>query len=144
MALSKAKRMTERKKTVLITGGTDGLGRAATLLLAEKGYVVFAAGRSSEKRQALDRLAHDKQIPIRTLEMDVTDNLSVEIGVEFVLEKGGGIDVLINNAGVGYMAVVEELRLEDLRKQFDTNLFGVLRVTQAVLCTCGRGGTDAS
>jgi NAD(P)-dependent dehydrogenase (short-subunit alcohol dehydrogenase family) len=50
-----------------------------------------------------------------------------------VLEKGGGIDVLINNAGVGYMAVVEELRLEDLRKQFETNLFGVLRVTQAVL-----------
>jgi len=133
MALSKEKRMTERKKTVLITGGTDGLGRATTLLLAQKGYVVFAAGRSSEKRQELDRLAHDKNLPVRTLEMDVTDNLSVEIGVEFVLEKGGRIDVLINNAGVGYLAVVEELRLEDLRKQFETNLFGVLRVTQAVL-----------
>src|SRR5215472_1798642 len=133
MALSKEKRMTERKKTVLITGGTDGLGRATTLLLARKGYVVFAAGRSSEKRQELDRLAHDKNLSIRTLEMDVTDNLSVEIGVEFVLEKGGRIDVLINNAGVGYLAVVEELRLEDLRKQFETNLFGVLRVTQAVL-----------
>ena len=80
MALSKEKRMTEGKKTVLITGGTDGLGRATTLLLARKGYVVFAAGRSSEKRQELDRLAHDKNLPIRTLEMDVTDNLSVEIG----------------------------------------------------------------
>jgi len=125
--------MTEAKKTVLITGGTDGLGRAATLLLARKGYAVFAAGRSSEKRQELDRLAHEETIPVRTLEMDVTDNLSVEIGVEFVLEKGGGIDVLINNAGIGYMAVLEELRLEDLRKQFETNLFGVLRVTQAVL-----------
>src|SRR6516225_4268933 len=133
MALSKEKRMTERKKTVLITGGTDGLGRATTLLLAQKGYVVFAAGRSSEKRQELDRLAHEKNLSIRTLEMDVTDNLSVEIGVEFVLEKGGRIDVLINNAGVGYLAVVEELRLEDLRKQFETNLFGVLRVTQVVL-----------
>jgi len=125
--------MAEHKKTVLITGGTDGLGRAATLLLARKGYAVFAAGRSPEKRQELDRLAHGEKIPVRTLEMDVTDNLSVEIGVEFVLEKGGAIDVLINNAGVGYMAVVEELRLEDLRKQFETNLFGVLRVTQAVL-----------
>ena len=125
--------MAEHKKTVLITGGTDGLGRAATLLLARKGYAVFAAGRSPEKRQELDRLAHGEKIPVRTLEMDVTDNLSVEIGVEFVLEKGGAIDVLINNAGVGYMAVVEELRLEDMRKQFETNLFGVLRVTQAVL-----------
>jgi len=125
--------MAEHKKTVLITGGTDGLGRAATLLLARKGYVVFAAGRSPEKRQELEGLAHNEKIPVRTLEMDVTDNLSVEIGVEFVLEKGGAIDVLINNAGVGYMAVVEELRLEDMRKQFETNLFGVLRVTQAVL-----------
>src|SRR6516165_573557 len=116
MAFLREDRMAEAKKTVLITGGTDGLGRAATLLLARKGYVVFAAGRSSEKRQELDRLAHNEKIPVRTLEMDVTDNLSVEIGVEFVLEKGGGIDVLINNAGVGYMAVVEELRLEDMRK----------------------------
>ena len=125
--------MAEHKKTVLITGGTDGLGRAATLLLARNGYVVFAAGRSAEKRQQLDRIAEEEKIPVRTLEMDVTDNLSVEIGVEFVLEKGGAIDVLINNAGIGYLAVVEELRLEDLRKQFETNLFGVLRVTQAVL-----------
>ena len=125
--------MARQKKTALITGGTDGLGRATSLLLARRGYVVFAAGRSSEKRQELDRLAQDERIPIHTLEMDVTNDPSVEIGVEFVLEKGGGIDVLINNAGVGYMAVVEELRLEDLRKQFDTNLFGVLRVTQAVL-----------
>lgn len=125
--------MAEHRKTVLITGGTDGLGRATTLLLARKGYVVFAAGRSAEKRQELDRIAHEEKIPIRTLEMDVTDNLSVEIGVEFAIEKGGAIDVLINNAGIGYMAVVEELRMEDLRKQFETNLFGVLRVTQALL-----------
>lgn len=125
--------MAEFKKTVLITGGTDGLGRAATLHLARKGYLVFAAGRSAEKRQELDRIAHEEKIPIRTVEMDVTDNLSVEIGVEFAIEKAGAIDVLINNAGVGYMAVVEELRLDDLRKQLETNLFGVLRVTQAVL-----------
>jgi NAD(P)-dependent dehydrogenase (short-subunit alcohol dehydrogenase family) len=65
--------------------------------------------------------------------MDVTDSASVQLAVERVLEKGGGIDVLINNAGVGYMAVLEELRLEDLRQQFEVNLFGVLRVTQAVL-----------
>jgi NAD(P)-dependent dehydrogenase (short-subunit alcohol dehydrogenase family) len=133
MALSREKRMAEKKRTVLITGGTDGLGRAATLLLARRGYLVFAAGRSPQKREELDRIAHKEKIPIRTLEMDVCDNLSVEIAIELVLEKGDGIDVLINNAGVGYMAVVEELRMEDLRKQFETNLFGVLRVTQAVL-----------
>jgi len=125
--------MTQTKQIVLITGGTDGLGKAAALLLARRGYVVFAAGRSAERREALDRIAHEEHIPIRTLEMDVCDHASVQIAVELVLEKGGGIDVLINNAGVGYMAVVEELRVSDFRRQFETNVFGLVSVTQAVL-----------
>lgn len=125
--------MSQTKGTVLITGGTDGLGKATALLLARRGYSVFAAGRSAEKREELERLAQQEHLAIHTLEMDVCDSASVQIGVELVLEKGTGIDVLINNAGVGYLAVIEELRMEDLRKQFDVNLFGVLRVTQAVL-----------
>jgi NAD(P)-dependent dehydrogenase (short-subunit alcohol dehydrogenase family) len=125
--------MTQAKQTVLITGGTDGLGKAAALLLAQRGYAVFAAGRSAQKREELDRLAHQEHLSIRTLEMDVCDHASVQIAVELVIEKGGGIDVLINNAGIGYMGVVEELRMADVRQQFETNLFGVLSVTQAVL-----------
>jgi NAD(P)-dependent dehydrogenase (short-subunit alcohol dehydrogenase family) len=124
--------MPQVKQNVLITGGTDGLGKAAAVLLARKGYVVFAAGRSAQKREELARLAHEEHIPIHTLEMDVCDHASIQIGVEVVLEKGG-IDALINNAGVGYMGVVEELRLSDFRRQFETNFFGVIGVTQAVL-----------
>ncbi len=125
--------MSGAQQTVLITGGTDGLGKAAALLLAERGYRVFAAGRSPEKRQELDRVAAEKKLPIETLSLDVCDDASVQSAVTAVLQKTGAIDVLINNAGVGYMAVVEDLRLADLRQQFETNLFGVLRVTQAVL-----------
>jgi NAD(P)-dependent dehydrogenase (short-subunit alcohol dehydrogenase family) len=125
--------MTEKKPTVLITGGTDGLGKAAALLLARRGCFVFAAGRSPSKREELDRLAQEERLRIRTLEMDVTSDASVHSGVEFVLENGGGVDVLVNNAGAGFMAVVEELRLADFRRQFEVNLFGVVRVTQAVL-----------
>ena len=125
--------MTQSKQIVLITGGTDGLGKAAALLLGRKGYLVYSAGRSARKREELERLAHEEHLGIRTLEMDVCDNASVQIGVELVLEQAGGIDVLINNAGVGYMAVVEELRVSDFQRQFETNLFGVLRVTKAVL-----------
>jgi NAD(P)-dependent dehydrogenase (short-subunit alcohol dehydrogenase family) len=120
-------------QTVLITGGTDGLGRAAALLLAEKGYRVFAAGRAPEKRADLQAAAIQRGLPIETVEMDVCDDGSVQAAVKSVLEKSGSIDVLINNAGVGYMAVVEELKLQDLYKQFETNVFGVLRVTQVVL-----------
>jgi NAD(P)-dependent dehydrogenase (short-subunit alcohol dehydrogenase family) len=125
--------MPDKNSVVLITGGTDGLGKAAALLLARRGYRVFAAGRSASKRQELDRIAHEERLPLHTLEMDVTDNASVQIGVELVLEKGGAIDVLLNNAGMGYLAVVEELRLEDFRRQYEVNVFGVVRVTQAVL-----------
>jgi NAD(P)-dependent dehydrogenase (short-subunit alcohol dehydrogenase family) len=126
--------MSRAQQTVLITGGTDGLGKAAAIFLAERGrYRIFAAGRSAEKRLELDRLAIKQHIPMETLEMDVTSDASVTGAVQSVLQKTGAIDVLVNNAGVGYMAVVEDLKLEDLHAQFETNLFGVLRVTQAVL-----------
>ncbi len=120
-------------QTVLITGATDGLGRAAALLLAERGYRVFAAGRSAEKRAQLDALAREKTLPLETLEMDVCDESSVQGAVSSVQQKSGAIDVLINNAGLVYVGAVEDLRLQDWRRQFETNFFGVLRVTQAVL-----------
>jgi NAD(P)-dependent dehydrogenase (short-subunit alcohol dehydrogenase family) len=125
--------MTEPKKTVLITGGTDGLGKAAGLLFARRGYRVFAAGRSAKKREELERVALAERLALHTLEMNVSDDDSVRTAVELVLAQSGAIDVLINNAGVGYLAVVEELRMSDFRQQFETNVFGVLRVTQAVL-----------
>jgi NAD(P)-dependent dehydrogenase (short-subunit alcohol dehydrogenase family) len=119
--------------TVFITGATDGLGKAAALLLAEKGYRVFAAGRSAEKRAQLDALAREKKLPLETLELDVCDDASVQRAVAAVLAKAGAIDVLFNNAGVNFSAAVEDLRMEDWRRQFETNFFGVLRVTQAVV-----------
>ena len=125
--------MGEPQRIVLLTGGTDGLGRAAALLLAEKGYHVFAAGRSAEKRAELDRIAASKKLPLESLELDVCDDGSVSRAVQTVLQKAGVIDVLINNAGIGMMAMVEELKPEDLRRVYETNIFGVLRVTQAVL-----------
>jgi short-subunit dehydrogenase len=125
--------MGNAQQSVLITGATDGLGRAAALLLAEKGYRVFAAGRSAEKRAELDRLAGTKKLSLETVELDVCDDSSVSRAVQQILEKAGNIDVLINNAGVGLMAVAEELKLDDLRRLYETNIFGLLRVTQAVL-----------
>jgi NAD(P)-dependent dehydrogenase (short-subunit alcohol dehydrogenase family) len=121
------------QKVVLITGGTDGLGRAAAIFLAERGYRVIAAGRSAAKRAELDALANGKNLPLTTVELDVCSDASVTAAVKSVLNAHGAIDVLINNAGIGYMAVVEELKMEDFRQQFETNLYGVLRVTQAVL-----------
>jgi len=120
-------------RTVLITGATDGLGRAAALLLAGRGYHVFAAGRSREKRADLEAAAREKKLPLEAIELDVCDDKSVQAAVGHVLAKAGAIDVLINNAGVGYMGSLEDLQIDDWRRQFETNVFGVVRVTQAVL-----------
>lgn len=120
-------------KTVFITGATDGLGRASALLLAERGYRVLAAGRSAEKRAQLEAVAGQKNLPLETLELDVCSDSSVQRTVNSVIEKAGVPDVLFNNAGVNFSAVVEDLRMEDWRRQFETNFFGVLRVTKALL-----------
>lgn len=123
----------DQLSTVLITGGTDGLGRAAAILLAEEGYRVFAAGRSVERRASLDELARKGNLPLETVEMDVADDISVARGVARVQKRSAAIDVLVNNAGVGYIAVMEEVRMEDLRRQFEVNFFGAVRLIQAVL-----------
>jgi len=120
-------------RTILITGGTDGLGKAAALLLAERGYRIFATGRSAERRAQLDALALERKLPIETLEMDVCDDASVQRGVFEVLAKAGAIDVLMNNAGFAYTGAVEDMTLENYRHQFETNFFGLIRVTHAVL-----------
>src|ERR1700692_2119308 len=106
-------------RTVLITGGTDGLGKAAALLLAERGYHVFAAGRSPEKRAELEAAAREKRLPLEAVELDVCHGRSVQAAVGHVLAKAGAIDVLINNAGVGYMGSLEDLQIEDWRRQFE-------------------------
>ena len=123
----------ETQSNVLITGGTDGLGRACAVRLAQEGYRVFAAGRSAERRAQLTEHARQNSLPLEAIEMDVTSDASVERALEEIRAKAGGIDVLINNAGFGVYAVVEELAMDDIRRQFETNFFGVVRVTQRVL-----------
>lgn len=118
---------------VLVTGATDGLGRATAILLAERGYRVFAGGRNVERRAELERLAGEKKLSLEALDLDVTNDDSVEAAVGEIERRGGPVAVLVNNAGIGIGAAMEEISLADMRKQFETNLFAVLRVTQRVL-----------
>ena len=120
-------------KTILVTGGTDGLGRATAILLAQEGYRVFAAGRNPQKRAALEQFAEEHELPLETLELDVTDDSSAAQGVGEAERRTGGIDVLVNNAGIAIAAVMEEITLPDLRKQFETNVIAPVRMAQLVL-----------
>jgi NAD(P)-dependent dehydrogenase (short-subunit alcohol dehydrogenase family) len=120
-------------KTILITGGTDGLGRATAILLASEGYRVFAAGRSAQKRAALEQFAEEHKLSLETLDLDVTSDESAERAVAAVEKRAGAVDVLVNNAGIAIAAVMEEVTVEDLRKQFETNVFSTVRMAKLVL-----------
>jgi len=114
-------------KTVLITGGSAGIGMIAARSLAEKGYTVYAAARRLEKMEPL------KASGVHPVRMDLTDNASIESGLKKILSLSSGIDILINNAGYGSYGAVEDVPIEEARRQFEVNLFGLAELTRAVL-----------
>lgn len=114
--------------TVLVTGCSSGIGRATALRLArEPGLTVYATAR---RPQALADLA---AAGCRTLALDVTDEASMAAAVSTVTEQADGVDVLVNNAGYGEYGTVEQVPLERVRAQFETNVFGPSRLIQLVL-----------
>ncbi len=126
--------------TTVVTGATDGLGRATALLLAERGFHVFACGRNPEKRASLEAAARERKLPLTVLEMDVTCEDSIESALDEIRTQAGPIYAVVNNAGISIVAVAEELRLEHFRQVFETNFFGAVRVTQRVLPEMRRAG----
>lgn len=120
----------------LVTGASSGIGRHTVLGLLAAGFTVHGAARRT------DRMADLRERGAETLAMDLTDDASLEAGVEAVLARHGRIDVLVNNAGYGSFGALEDVPLEEGRRQFDVNLFGLARLTQLVLPTmraAGRG-----
>lgn len=114
----------------LITGASSGLGKAISEAALAKGHQVTATARNPEK---LVFSASDTRGQLLTAQLDVTDPASVQQAVALALQQFGRIDVLVNNAGYGLFGAVEELDMEEIRRQFDTNFFGVYTVLQAVL-----------
>ena len=119
-------------KTILITGTSSGFGRDTAETLRRAGHTVYASmrGTQGKNREAAEAL---RKLGIKTVELDVSDDASVEAGVENVLAESGKIDVLVNNAGVGSAGVTEAFTAEQAKVIFDTNVIGLLRVTRAVL-----------
>jgi NAD(P)-dependent dehydrogenase (short-subunit alcohol dehydrogenase family) len=118
---------------VVITGCSSGFGLATALAFARRGDRVWATMRNLADSGDLSAAATAEHREIATLPLDVTDGASVEAAVGHVLEAEGHIDVLVNNAGVAHMGAVEVLGIEDARRVFDTNVFGQVRMIQAVL-----------
>jgi NAD(P)-dependent dehydrogenase (short-subunit alcohol dehydrogenase family) len=124
----------ERSQVVLITGATSGMGRACAAHLHQLGHRVYGCGRRAAPPPADPTVAPEiTEEGFNLLCMDVTDEESVARGVAYVLAREGRIDVLVNNAGFGYVGAIEETSLTEAQAQFDTNFFGVLRLCRAVV-----------
>jgi NAD(P)-dependent dehydrogenase (short-subunit alcohol dehydrogenase family) len=117
------------QKTVLITGTSSGIGRASALRLAKAGFRVFAGVRKQADAQAL-RAEHPG---IASISLDVTDAESIASARAELETALGGLDGLVNNAGIGLVGPMEHVPLDELRRHFEVNVFGQIAVTQAVL-----------
>jgi NAD(P)-dependent dehydrogenase (short-subunit alcohol dehydrogenase family) len=134
------------QQVVLITGASSGFGRLIAETLARKNYQVVATmrnvnGRNAAAAREIRELGERESLSLQTLELDVTDDASVDRAVSEVTAKCGRIDALVNNAGYGIMDLAESVTLAQAQRQFDTNFFGVLRMNRAVLPAMKRRGS---
>lgn len=128
-----SKREANRQKVAIVTGGSSGIGYATSLLLARNGYYTYASGRNIDKSSNLQSIAEAERLPLKPIQLDVTNDSSVKAAVEKIGSEKERIDVLVNNAGYGLFGAFEDLSLDEIKAQFETNFFGVVRVTQHIL-----------
>lgn len=115
------------KKVILLTGASSGIGFQTAEFLAKQGHMVYGAARRVEKMEPL------KQFGVKPICLDVTNEESVSKAVEAIILAEGRIDVLVNNAGYGSYGAVEDVSMDEARKQFDVNVFGVAMLVKRVL-----------
>lgn len=126
------------KQVVLITGSSTGFGRLVAEALSRRGHTVFATmrdpgGRNATNASEIQALAKGESLPLNVLELDVTNDVSVERAVNICVEQAGRIDVAINNAGYALVGLAEAVTTEQAQQIMDTNFFGSVRVNRAVL-----------
>jgi NAD(P)-dependent dehydrogenase (short-subunit alcohol dehydrogenase family) len=123
------------QKVAVITGSSSGIGLESALVLARNSYITYATMRSPEKDTSIKEAVQNESLPIRVVQLDVTNDTSVKNAIDHIVSEAGGIDVLVNNAGYSLGGALEDLSMEEIKSQYETNLFGLIRVTQAVLPT---------
>lgn len=115
------------KKVAIITGASSGMGKSTAFKLHEQGYKVYGLARRTEK------MADLREKGMEVLSMDLTKDESIVQAVDTILKNEGRIDVLVNNAGYGSYGAIEEVPIEEAKRQFEVNIFGLARITQLVL-----------
>ena len=123
------------KKVAIVTGSSSGIGYETALLLARNGFRTYATMRNLEKAKNISDVAKKEKLSLYTIKLDVTDEKSVSDAIKTIKSDAGRIDVLVNNAGYGLTGSLEDLSMSEIKAQYETNVFGLIRTTQAVLPT---------
>ena len=133
--ISKMNAIDRNKKVVVavVTGSSSGIGFETSLLLAKNGFFTYATMRNLDKSNKIIDLKLKEKLPLEVLELDVTDDKSVKEAIEKIANEQGTVNILVNNAGYALVGPLEELSIQEFKEQFETNVFGAIRVTQAVL-----------
>jgi NAD(P)-dependent dehydrogenase (short-subunit alcohol dehydrogenase family) len=127
------------QKVAIVTGSSTGIGYETSLALARDGFLTYATMRNVNKAENIKSIATKESLPLHVKQLDVTDDISVKNAVQAISsETGGRIDALVNNAGYGLNGAFEDLSMDEIKAQYETNFFGLIRVTQAVLPTMRR------
>ncbi len=121
------------KQVALITGCSSGIGYETSILLAKNGFKTYATMRNTDKGNTLKEIAEKENIDLKIIKLDVTDDYSIKNAVNEIVQETNRIDVLVNNAGNNIAGTVEDLSIEEFKEQFETNFFGLIRVTKVVL-----------
>jgi NAD(P)-dependent dehydrogenase (short-subunit alcohol dehydrogenase family) len=121
------------QKVALVTGSSSGIGFETALLLARNGFNTYASMRKLGKSKNITEIVNREKLPLQVVQLDVNDDKSVKEAIVKVVAENQRIDVLVNNAGYGLLGALEDLSIEEIKEQFETNFFGVVRVTQQVL-----------
>lgn len=125
--------MEKRQNIAVVTGSSTGIGFETSLLLARNGFYTYATMRDKRKLDIIEKMANKENLPLEVLTLDVNDDYSVRKAIHKILGKKKKIDILINNAGYGLFGALEEISIEETKKQFETNLFGAIRTIKEVL-----------
>ena len=121
------------QKVAVVTGSSTGIGYETSLILARNGFLTYATMRNLNKSESIESITTKENLPIHIKQLDVTDDTSVKNAVEAISSETGRIDLLVNNAGYGLNGAFEDLAMDEIKAQYETNLFGLIRTTQAVL-----------
>ncbi len=121
------------KKVAVVTGSSSGIGFETSLMLARNDFLTYATMRNIKKSENIKLVAAKQNLPIRITQLDVTDSESINNAVKAMLSETGRLDVLVNNAGYVLDGAFEDLSMDEIKSQYETNVFGLIRTTQTVV-----------